>query len=491
MHRPVCPTVAESAIEADPPHLPPPPESVWVDCRGEHHAISVRGAAITLWHEDGKTGQEGILQAPEGGLDGCFAVREAWRTGKGWLPESLHSYRRALVDRALRGDTATALFLMDTGLEPDTPFLGHRPIMYWLHRVDHTVALPWLLAAGADLNSPGRAGRPPLHTAIREGGSLATIRALAAAGADINGRDRRGGTVLHEVAVARDASDILRFLLVAGADVNARTRGGFTPLMRAAAAPDAAEKLLILIRAGADVNAQSHTGESALSEAYRKHSRTTIDDLLPILIDAGADVNVRIGGKRDSPLHWAVSDGPPEVIRALIDAGADVNARNHHGYTPLHWAALARSAPEVIRALLEGGADVDARDRGGDTPLLCALLEGRYSEAVQALIDGGADPNLGRERDGSRPLHHLAASFMPSPPGLRALLRAGADVDARDHRGVTPLHRAVGRHAMPEAVQVLLLAGADVGARDRDDATPLHWAFRNGPPEVIHILRSA
>ncbi|HEX7021649.1 MAG TPA: ankyrin repeat domain-containing protein [Trueperaceae bacterium] len=77
------------------------------------------------------------------------------------------------------------------------------------------------------------------------------------------------------------------------------------------------------------------------------------------------------------------------------------------------------------------------------------------------------------------------------PQQLQAALRAGADVDARDARGWTPLMIAAARNTR-EAVSVLLAAGADPNARDRRGQTPLLLAVRDNPdPAVMGLLIGA
>ena len=84
---------------------------------------------------------------------------------------------------------------------------------------------------------------------------------------------------------------------------------------------------------------------------------------------------------------------------------------------------------------------------------------------MEALLAGGAEINA-RDRDGGTPLHK-AAGFNGNPAVLEALLAAGADINARDEKGLTPLHEAAWGVENPAVMEALVAAGADLDARTR------------------------
>jgi len=103
---------------------------------------------------------------------------------------------------------------------------------------------------------------------------------------------------------------------------------------------------------------------------------------------------------------------------------------------------------------------------------------------VRELLDRGADVNA-RDEDGVTPLHY--AAYYGFLDAARLLLDRGADVNARDEFGGTPLHYAAGSGHV-NVVRLLLDRGADVNARDEDGVTPLHYAAYYGFLDAARLL---
>ncbi len=141
-------------------------------------------------------------------------------------------------------------------------------------------------------------------------------------------------------------------------------------------------------------------------------------------------------------LFAAISQNRPQALRRALESGADPNAW-HWGHAPfrrpLHLAARDGN-PELVRALLEHGAEVDRPDMDR-TPLEISASRHRLS-AAEALLDSGADLRASRPTLISRLL--VDAIDARRLPLVKKLAAAGADINAPDNRGATPLKAATG-----------------------------------------------
>jgi len=121
----------------------------------------------------------------------------------------------------------------------------------------------------------------------------------------------------------------------------------------------------------------------------------------------------------------------------------------------------------------------------GDSALHVAAA-GYRVEIAELLLQSSADCCAARNHRNSQPLHYASDGYLESASWdakrqvrmIELLLKAGADIHARDKNGATPLHRAV-RTRCADAVKALLNAGSDATLLNKPGSTPFHLAVQN------------
>lgn len=387
-----------------------------------------------------------------------------------------------------------------------------------------------MLIAGVSVNAKRGDGVTALLLAS-EVGHLEVVRALLTAGADVNFKMDDGHTALMSASNSGHL-EIVQLLLGAGADANVKMFDGGTawsyardPKVRQiihdatarannfVSTGDAAQ-VKSLIDSNTNVNWKNDKGETALIRASLEGRL----DAAQVLLAAGADVNAK-NNFGETALMWSSRHGHLEIVRILLAAKADANAKDKDGNTALMWvpqygrpAARSREQKdlsfqeesntyhrqlEIVQALLAANADVNAKTQHLSTKAMWEASLRNHEEistslALQRKHECDAMANVDSTEqmtDGSTAL--MWASSEGHLEIVRALLAAGADVNAERRDGLTALIFA-STNGYFEIVQDLLTAGADVNARTRQFSnTALKVASRNGHQDVIQLLKKA
>ena len=311
----------------------------------------------------------------------------------------------------------------------------------------------------------------------------------------------QGGLTALLHAVREGYTETVLTLLDAGADVNQVSAGDHTSPLLMATVNGLYDLALELVEAGADPNVASDAGTTPLysalntfwapkarypqQQAYHQQNATYLEVMEALLV-AGAEPDMRLAKHL-----WYMEYTFTQL---------DVDVR---GATPFWRAAYALDVP-AMQLLVEHGADPTIPTMKPPSRRGIDLLDRENTEldpsGLPIVPDGGADIHPIHAATGhAYGTGFAAVSHRHAPdawlPALQYLVEQhGADVNARDANGYTPLHWAASR-GDNEAVLYLVDQGADVMAVSRAGQTTVDMA--NGPyqritpfPETIALLES-
>ncbi len=401
---------------------------------------------------------------------------------------------------------------------------------------------------GLDLDDHDHAGQSvPEHEHLTTGGRVEPRRGLGGRSPTIDGRwlglrsappPTRPGLAVQtrrenpfmRLTIAALAATVLPTLAFAAGS------GPDHDLLEAAGKGDS-RKAKAAIAAGANVDVQDSDGSTALIYA----AVTNDVGLANLLLSKGAKVDLK-DKQGATALHVAVDRNSQAVAQALVAKGADVNAKEGNGRAPLVIAADRGKLP-LVKLLLDKKADPSTQAADGRTPLIHAV-NNEHFEVVDLLLARGADVNAA-EKKGNTALIRAAQGCAPdeqeltggksSRPGhtktcpkkmlalVKTLLAKGANVNARNQEGFTPVLAAIAndqrdiakvilekkpdlsgtlarkRTALmiaaamgyTDIVKLMVEAGADLKAKDYEGTTALQAAKTNGHRDVVEILTKA
>ena len=319
-------------------------------------------------------------------------------------------------------------------------------------RSGHLGCCEILRESGAYVDTPDATLDTPLIESTSHN-NLEIVRWLVLQGAWINRRNYKNQTALH-FAVIEGNLAIVKYLVENGALLHHRLLEGYTPL-HLAATKHHLGIMEYLLQQGAMVDARKQNGVTPLLQALDYQNI----DMVRILLKHGASVN-----KQDyyfhSPLSVAVSKNNLHLVTYLIENGADVNAATQHGIS-LTEVALSQGYGDIVSVLR------NAQSSKSERPSVLYLK----LDSVSAQTE----------------LFKICNTGQGSHKQVCELLRAGANVNATDNFGKTPLIVAAQNNCQ-QCVQWLLQENANIFIRNNKSYTALGYAVINGNADIVQLL---
>jgi ankyrin repeat protein len=290
------------------------------------------------------------------------------------------------------------------------------------------------LEAGVSPDTTGgeETGSLPVLLLAAQFGLTHALKALLTGGANIELANDGGFTALA-VAARLGHPSCAQALLDAGANANTQGRSGHTPLMEAVMHKqvDCVRALL----AASNLAVTDKMGNTAFHAAVITASEACFELLLPLYdVDVRTVPGVQPSGKampffNMTALHLACQRGLLAMCKTLLGHGADRMARDSRQFTPLHYAAGQGNLSCVVMLVGRPGkvrmtpAEVDAADENGRTALHYAALHG--SDQICGVLLGAGAQLDAKDSHGQTPLM-IAQALHPTNAALLALLSGDA-----------------------------------------------------------------
>ena len=276
--------------------------------------------------------------------------------------------------------------------------------------------------------------------------------------------------------------------------------------------------MLVALQANDGTTARPDSEISRHREQFHRAARRGDEHLLTYFLGTGININLPTANK-ETALHLAVKNGHEKMALVLIAHGADhsipgradkagekktvlglasekeqVTLVEHllrqgekHSQEALRQSLLAAIhlqnevvVPLILKRL--SSVAIDYPIKQGRVRYLHAAAKTGNTSIIMALLNSGADIGVEGEL-GRTVLHYLLAGSSGSEEALQLLISYGANVNAKDRNGNTPMHKVGTWPNSGAAIRLLAANGADINAKDRWGDSPLDHAARQSYPE--------
>lgn len=321
----------------------------------------------------------------------------------------------------------------------------------------------------------------------------------------LNVSDNHGwNMLLHSIVAKNDIA--IKYLLEKGSTINYKDNYENTPLMCAVYTRNR-ELIDVIIKNGGNINDRNAYGISALMLIC---SMTDMNDIAKLLIDYGADVNLKdVTGK--TPLMNAVISGNIETLELLIKNGSLVEEKDNIGDTALMKVMCRKNSDfltniKIVNILMDNGADVNTRNKFGISPLMRVfvhivlkgfglMLKREEFTRQRRLLSKLMEPRMVYvPPDNYVPhvyplysINNLIELDRINMGIVEFLVKNGAYINNTDNVGRTALMFA-SILGLQGTVLFLISSGADLRIKDKQKFTAMDYAIIHGN-NILSILK--
>lgn len=365
----------------------------------------------------------------------------------------------------------------DQGLTPLMVIAGYNK--------NYLPLLKLFMESGADINVQNKQGNTALIYAVKNRTDVNIVSFMLKQKADINISNRNRKTALHIAARYNTNERLVKALAEEkGVQLEAKDKQANTPLLLAAYN----ENHLVahvLLQIGANINAKNINNQNGLEIAaqYNKNPKVALTFLSLIPVVENPKNILELAAKNpNKEVKTSLEEMMPYKASSAASAASAKNAAPWYSNEDFQ-SAVIQSNIKLLKKALSGGLNLNAMQPGSVeiSALMFAAARSNNADIIYTLVKAGADVSA-RNKNGDSALS-VAALVNKNADIIAALIESGADVNAKDNSGVSVLAVAASNNPSEDVVQTLLKSGAK-GTK----SVMLQYAAKNPNKKIKDII---